>query len=381
VPIGYVVAVGLAAWCTLLAVAPLRRPRALGLMSWRFGLLVSEQPFLAFYWLVASTALAAAQGDLDSPGGWAALGLAGLTTVGLVVIARRAWRTGPVAERALADAGVTADAGIDARLGRRLPYARILLAPFHVRRGDVERVANVSYGDAGERNLLDVYRHRSRPSGCPTLVYLHGGGFRGGRKSREARPLLYRLASRGWVCISANYRLRPEATFPDHLVDAKKVIAWVRQHGPAYGADPAAVVVAGSSAGGNLAALAALTPNDPRFQPGFERADTTVAAAVCLYGYYGRYYGDPSIPEPIPSPPGAYANAEAPPFLVAHGDQDTFVPVESARQFVERLRDVSANPVVYVELPGAQHSFDVFHSVRFDTLVEGIEAFTAWVLR
>ena len=372
-PIGYVVAVGLAAWCTLLAVAPLRRPRALALMSWRFGLLISEQPFLTFYWLVASTALAAAQGDLDSPGGWVALGLAGLTTVGLVVIAQRAWRTGPVADRALADAGVQ----IASRRGRRLPYARILLAPFHVRRGDVERVANVSYGDAGVRNLLDVYRHRSRPTGCPTLVYLHGGGFRGGRKSREARPLLYRLASEGWVCVSANYRLRPEVTFPDHLVDAKKVIAWVREHGPAYGADPAIVVVAGSSAGGNLAALAALTPNDPRFQPGFERADTSVAAAVCLYGYYGRYYGDPDVPEPIPSPPAAYANADAPPFLVAHGDQDTFVPVENARHFVERLRDTSSNPVVYVELPGAQHSFDVFHSVRFDTLVEAIDGFTA----
>ena len=156
--------------------------------------------------------------------------------------------------------------------------------------------------------------------------------------------------------------------------------AWVGEHGPAHGADPAVVVVVGSSAGGNLAALAALTPNDARFQPGFEHADTSVAAAVCLYGYYGRYYGDPDVPERIPTPPEAYANADAPPFLVAHGDQDTFVPVETARHFVDRLRDASSNPVVYVELPGAQHSFDVFHSVRFDTLVEAIEGFTAWVV-
>ena len=51
--------------------------------------------------------------------------------------------------------------------------------------------------------------------------------------------------------------------FPDHLIDAKRVIAWVREHGPEYGADPSKVFVAGSSAGGHLAALAALTPNDP----------------------------------------------------------------------------------------------------------------------
>jgi acetyl esterase/lipase len=86
------------------------------------------------------------------------------------------------------------NADLAPRLRRRLPWARILFRPFFVRRGDVERVANISYGDAGERNLLDVYRHRSRPSGGPTLVYLHGGAFRSGRKNREARPLIYRLA-------------------------------------------------------------------------------------------------------------------------------------------------------------------------------------------
>ena len=114
------------------------------------------------------------------------------------------------------------------------------------------------------------------------LIHLHGGAFRSGRKSREARPLLYRLASQGWVCISANYRLSPAATFPDQLIDVKKVIVWAREHGPEYGADPAVVFVAGSSAGGHLAALAALTPNDPVFQPGFEGADTSVAAAISL---------------------------------------------------------------------------------------------------
>ena len=71
------------------------------------------------------------------------------------------------------------------------------------------------------------------------------------------------------------------------------------------GADPAVVFVAGSSAGGHLAAMAALTPNDPRFQPGFERADTSVTAAICLYGYYGSLDTD----ERPPSSPRAYSNA------------------------------------------------------------------------
>ena len=266
------------------------------------------------------------------------------------------------------------DAEAALRLRRRLPWARILFGPFFVRRRDVERVANISYGDAGKANLLDVYRSRSQPSRGPTLVYLHGGTFRSGRKDKEARPLIYRLASQGWVCISANYRLSPAATFPDHLIDVKKVIAWVREHGQEYGADPMIVFVAGSSAGGHLASFAALTPNDPAFQPGFEAADTSVSAAISLYGYYGSLDT-----ERQPSSPLDYVDAKAPPFFVAHGDRDTLVLVDDARHFVEQLRSASSQPVVYAELPGGQHTFDLFHSIRFETVVDAIEAFTAWV--
>jgi len=381
VPVGYLLTVTLLAWCTLFAVAPPRpRQSSPSNLSFRFGYLLNELPFIAFYWLLASTLLAFSQGDIDSPGGWVAVGLAVLTTVGLVVVAWRGLRAGPVVDHALREglgAGwrTAIDAGMAAQLRRRLPWARILFWPFPVRGRDVERLANISYGDAGKRNLLDVYRRRSHRPGGPTLVYLHGGGFRSGRKSRESRPLLYRLASQGWVCISANYRLSPAVRFPEHLIDAKKVLAWVREHGHEAGADPAVVFVAGSSAGGHLAAMAALTPNDPRFQPGFERADTSVTAAICLYGYYGSLDTD----ERPPSSPQAYVGPEVPPFFVAHGDQDTLVLVEDARPFVQRLRRSSSNPVVYAELPGAQHAFDLFHSIRFETVVNAIEGFTAWV--
>jgi acetyl esterase/lipase len=257
----------------------------------------------------------------------------------------------------------------------RLPYSRILFLPFFFRRRDVERIKNVRYGNAGRWNLLDIYRPRSRPSAAPTLLYLHGGAFRSGRKSKEARPLLYHLASRGWLCLSANYRLSPAARFPDHLIDVKKAIAWVREHGHEYGADPTVLVVAGSSAGGNLAATAALTPNHPRFQAGFEHADTSVTAAVSLYGYYGSLAGN----DGPPSTPHAYLRADAPPCFVAHGDQDTIVLVEDARAFVEELRSTSSNAVVYAELPGCQHGFDVFYSIRFEAVVDAIEGFAAWV--
>jgi acetyl esterase/lipase len=268
----------------------------------------------------------------------------------------------------------TIDPRISQRLRRRLPLTRIVVTPFFFRRRDVKRIANISYGDAGRKNLLDVYRHRSQPAGAPILVHLHGGALFMGKKNREALPLLYRLASQGWVCISANYRLRPAATFPDYLIDVKKVICWVREQGHLHGGNPAQVFIAGSSSGGQLAALAALTANDPAYQPAFEDADTSVSAAICLHGYYGSGIQDAS-----PSAPLAYDMMDAPPFLVVHGDRDSLIPAETARLFAERLRSASSNPVVYAELPGGQHGFDRFHSLRFDSVVSGIEAFAAWI--
>jgi acetyl esterase/lipase len=381
VPIGYLVTTALTALCTVFALSPPRpRQSRRSNRSYWLGFLVNELPFVVIYWLLASTLLAVAQGDLDSPVGWIGFGIAIAATLGLAVVALRGLQAGPALDRALSEGlgsgwRKAVDPGLAARFRRRLPLGLILFAPFFMRRRDVVRVADISYGDAGRRNLLDVYHCRSRPSGGPVLVYFHGGAFRSGRKNREARPLLYRLASQGWVCISANYRLRPAARFPDHLIDAKKVIAWAREHGREYGADAGVLFTAGSSAGGHLASTAALTPNDPRFQPGFERADTSVTAAIALYGYFGSLSSEDN----LSSSPLAYVERDAPPFFVAHGDRDTVVSVEDARRFVERLRKGSSRPVVYAELPGAQHGFDLFHSLRFEQVVDAIEAFTAWV--
>jgi acetyl esterase/lipase len=382
-PLGYLITVALFASGTLLALAPpLRRPRLLAKVSWLLGP-VANAPQVVCLLLVAATALAVGSGDIDSPGGWAVVGAAILTLVGLVVIARRGLRTGSALERALSeglgpDWSAEVDAGIASPPRPHPSLARIVLWPFPwvpMPRA-VERTRNLSYGDAGKRNLLDVYRHRSRPSGAPTLVYMHGGGFFSGRKGFEGRPLIHRLAGHGWVCICANYRIRPAATFPDHLIDLKRVIAWVREHADEYGADPATVFVAGSSAGGHMAAMAALTPNDPEFQPGFEDADTSVSAAITLYGYLGNYYGLGA-----ESSPSAYIRADAPPFFVAQGDRDTYSPrfVEIARGFVEELRSASSDPVIDAELPDAQHSFDIFHSSLFEAVIDGIEDFAAWV--
>ncbi|MFI5123455.1 MAG: alpha/beta hydrolase fold domain-containing protein, partial [Vicinamibacteria bacterium] len=189
--------------------------------------------------------------------------------------------------------------------------------------------------------------------------------------------------------------------YPDHIVDVKRAIAWVRENADELGIDPEMICITGGSAGGHLTALAGLTENDPSLQPGFEESDTSVAAAVPFYGVYdftnaaGHYYPQmrewvlekqvfkPRIadrPELFRSAsPTHRVHAGAPPFCVLHGERDTLVPVGDARRFVRELRAVSAQPVVYAELAGAEHAFDILPSLRTARVVETIERFLATV--
>ncbi|MFJ6462494.1 alpha/beta hydrolase [Streptomyces sp. NPDC091387] len=368
--VGYLVTVVLAVLIVVFCLVRIRGPQPLFYFSYRLGLVFNEIPHVALYALVVSTALAFSEGDIATTADRVSVGVAAVAAAGLVVVTLRGVRTASVVRAALDDAF---GAGTGRR--RRPPLARILLRPVFRRRHDVRRVGNLSYGDGGRRNLLDVYHHRSRPEGGSVLIHFHGGHYDQGRKNTQSLPLLYRLAGQGWVCISANYRLRPDFPHPAHLIDAKKVIAWAREHAAEYGAAPeASVFVSGSSAGGHMAAQAALTPNEPSYQPGFEEADTSVTGAIALNGFLAEYFdGDPA------TSPVNLVRADAPPFLIAHGDLDELVDTENPRALVAALRSVSTSPVAYVELPGGHHAFDLFHSFRFEALIDGIEDFAAWV--
>jgi len=231
-------------------------------------------------------------------------------------------------------------------------------------------------------------------------VQVHGGAWIVGQKEGQAHPLMAHLAERGWVCVTINYRLSPRATWPDHIVDVKRAIAWTRANIGEHGGDPANVVITGGSAGGHLAALAALTPGLAAFQPGFEDADTSVTAAVPFYGVYDftDRHGVANVAlEPLLTArvfkstladdrarwelasPMSHVGADAPPFFLLHGTNDTVVPVEQARHFASMLRDASHQPVVYAELPRAQHAFDALPSVRVHHTVHAVERFLAVV--
>jgi acetyl esterase/lipase len=379
-PIGFLISTLVPAGFTALALwpRPTKGPRATPAFVLETSF--NELPFVIVYWLAASTLLAVAQGSIDSPIGWAGVAVALLTAIGVALVVRRATRARPALDGALASGlGIRWRDELDQPLGRELRpnIARwpALIAPVRLPARGVHRMRNIAYGPDGTYQRLDLYRPRSDEQRSPALIYFHPGGFFSGRKSREARPLFDRLVRLGWVCAGANYRLGRGGAFPGNLADAKRAVAWLREHAADYGADPGTIFVAGGSAGAHLAVMCALTPNDPTFQPGFEWADTSVAAAVGLYGYYGPAPTN----EPMPSAPADYARPGAPPVLVIHGSRDPMVPPGNAREFVGRLRRVSRSPVVYAELPGAQHNFDRFPSIRFAAVIDAVEAFTAWV--
>src|SRR4051794_224569 len=328
-----------------------------------------------------------------------------LGTLYLVTIARG---SGEVAKEALReglgdDYLKRIDKDLAARHDPTIPWAR-LLVPFRMKLPEVERVKNLSYGPYGRRNRLDVYRRKDHPTNCPILFEIHGGGWVIGNKDQQGLPLIQHLTSRGWVCFTANYRLSPRATFPDHLVDLKRALAWAREHAEEYGGDPNFIVVTGESAGGHLTALVALTQNDPEYQPGFESADTSVYAAVPYYGIYDfvgrnnvrkklekrgfqRFLERSVMKTKLRDDPEGWAKAspmdritpDDPPLFVIHGRNDTLVPVAEARHFVEKLRATVNEPVVYAELPGAQHAFDIFPSVRTAHVIRAIERYVDYM--
>ena len=231
------------------------------------------------------------------------------------------------------------------------------------------------------------------------MLYVHGGAWVFGDKREQGKPMMFELAARGWVCVTVNYRLSPKATWPDHIVDVKAAIAWVKEHIGEYGGDPNFVVISGGSAGGHLAALAALSANDPAFQPGFESVDTSLAGCVSLYGVLemtsqkeiGGRYGkglkvllekqvmkttiDDHLDLFKAASPYHRLRADAPPFLLLHGTNDTLVPVAVPRAVAPALREVSQAPVGYIELPFAQHAFDTTASPRSSATTQGIVAF------
>jgi acetyl esterase/lipase len=272
-----------------------------------------------------------------------------------------------------------------------------------VRRRYVEKANTVQYGPHRRVNRADIWRRSDLPRDgkAPVLLQVPGGAWAIGMRRPQAYPLLAHLAERGWVCVSIDYRVSPRNTWPDHIVDVKRALAWIKENIADYGGDPDFVAISGGSAGGHLCSLAALTHDDPQYQPGFEDADTSVVAAVPIYGRYDWFTSKGSgrkefiaflqkfvVKKPIAEHKQIYVDAssikrvrpDAPPFFILHGQDDSIIPVHEGREFAEAMRNTSRSVVTYAEIPHAQHAFDFYYgSPRGHYTAQAVEQFLSWV--
>ena len=237
---------------------------------------------------------------------------------------------------------------------------------------------------------------------CPTLLQIHGGGWTIGQKDQQALPLMYHLAARGWVCVAANYRLRPRATFPDHLIDVKRALAWIRTDGArvrrrsATSSSSPAAPRAGTSRRWSPSpptiprSSPASRTSTPRSPPASRSTACTISSTATASR--GKRSMAPFLERVVMkcSPQSARALGQA--RRRSRGSTPTRRRSSSSTARTTRsptsrrrgtsssaLRSVSRNPVVYAELPGAQHAFDIFHSRRSAHAVDAVACFLEYL--
>jgi acetyl esterase/lipase len=371
---------------TVNAFMPVRRIPALFVPSFFGSWLTAELALHHIVWQSVATALFVYLGALSAWPGLIGMGITILSWLGLLSLFHSGRQARGVFDAVLSDLKELDDT-------ERIPLGRLLM-PFRFHRHGVQVIRDIIYREvAGKRLRLDVATPEEPGTNRPAIMQIHGGAWIIGDKREQGWPLIGHLAANGWVCFNVNYRLSPAATWPEHLIDLKYALKWIREHADEYGIDPSFIAVTGGSAGGHLTAMMALTANDPEYQPGFEEADTSLQAAVPVYGVYDftnrlgtmqqRFISrvlQPMVmkaflkkePEKFHrASPMDRIHPDAPPFLIVHGDRDTLAPVEDAQVFAEDLRRASRSPVMYTELRGAQHAFDIFASPRTARMLDG----------
>jgi acetyl esterase/lipase len=231
--------------------------------------------------------------------------------------------------------------------------------------------------DGHPRQKLDLYLPPAEGP-LPLIVYIHGGAFRAGDKG-EWPPLEY--VAQGYALAAINYRLSQHALFPAQIEDCKAAVRWLRAHAKEYGLDPGRVAAGGTSAGGHLAAMVGTAGSVRDFDVG-ENLDQSSRVQAVL-DYFGptdflqmdahrppggmvhdtadspesQLVGGPiqESPEKVArANPITYVSAEAPPFLIVHGDRDPLVPHHQSELLAAALEEAGV-PVTFYTVKGGGH--------------------------
>lgn len=241
---------------------------------------------------------------------------------------------------------------------------------------NVEIIKDLVFAKPGDRELkLDLYIPKDRRRVHPGIVFVHGGGWRGGSKTHFQRQAAY-LAGKGYLGICTEYRLSGEAKFPAAVEDVKCAVRWLRANAKKYRVDPNRIAAVGGSAGGHLAAMLGITEKSANLEGkgGYQEFSSKVnlvvdfngvsdlaglrksaRGKVAAYEFLGGEYEE--IPEVYRrASPINYVDKNDPPFLFLHGAADTTVPYEQSVQLKELLNKAGVTAEIYTA-EGAGHGF------------------------
>lgn len=212
--------------------------------------------------------------------------------------------------------------------------------------GPFERKSDISYGPE-KRQTLDVYVPKTEGpadvalANRPVVVFWYGGSWQRGSKS-DYRFVGAALAERGFITVLPDYRLYPDAKFPDFLDDAAHAVAWVQQHAQEFGGDPHRVVLMGHSAGAHTAAFLALNREFLARRGG---KPEWIAGLIGLSGPYALAPNTRALNRIFAAPwgesdwqPVRFVTSQAPPTFIGHGLSDNLVSVRQAEQLRDALR-------------------------------------------
>ena len=231
---------------------------------------------------------------------------------------------------------------------------------------------------------LDLYLPSDGDTPVPSVIFLHGGGWRTGSRrmlgpayARVAPDPFEQVAAAGIAVASVDYRLSGEARWPVQLHDAKAAVRWLRARGPESGIDPDRIAAWGESAGAHLALLLGLTGPGMDGDVGLLGPSTTVSAVAAWYApsdlgaLPGDLGTDPAAPDsrealllgaPLGSVPDlaraaspiSYIGSDAPPILLLHGRDDRLIPCAQSERLSAALESAGAT-VDLDTYPGADH--------------------------
>lgn len=223
---------------------------------------------------------------------------------------------------------------------------------------------------------LNIARPKSGDGPFPTVLCIHGGGFRAGNRESYDK-LVLQLAERGYVAATVTYRLAPKHKFPAAVHDVKAAVRWLRANASKYQIDPDRIGVTGGSAGGHLALFLGVTSGVPEFEGkgGNPSQSSKVACVVNVYGPsdFTKSYGKSvDAAEVLPlwlggdlktakhqhiiASPLPWITPHAAPTLSIHGTDDKYVAHEQSVWLVDRLTAAGVEAEL-LTLQGAGHGF------------------------